>query len=319
MAKSVTTKESIDASPKAVGRRLRKIRIDQGLARGAAARSAGLTRRELARYERGRRHLRIGELRSIAGSCGVELDALLPPESLDSPLSFVETAARVEPWVPEDLTVQSLDSPDDPLDVLESLAPPPPAPPLQAETEVPETAWVTGTIVAANATIDHPHAGERGNARWAITGTASQGPDQSDQLAIEANIDFSGGPGFGVLVGARIDEAGRLSAYSFDVDPLSGGGGYVLRAWEQDRPHWWPLAGAAVADLADLFGPHTIAVALDHECLEAYVDGRSVLSVPTIKSRARSLGAGPCPGTGLGIIAWADSDLVVTGVRVAGR
>ncbi len=310
MTKSVTHEEAWGASSpapsrKALGRRLRAVRMDQGLGRGTAARSAGLTRRELARYERGRRHPRIGELRSIAGSCGVELDDLLPPTT--------------PPETPPDL-------PGGGYDPLDSPVPPPPGLrpeiPLPPERAVPETAWTTGTITVAEATIDHPHASDRGDARWAITDPpAADQPDHraGDALVIEADVDFSGGPGFGVLVGARIDSQGRLSAYSFDIDPLSGGGGYVLRAWDRDRPHWWPLAGSATPDLAQLFGTHTVKVALAHDHLEAGIDGHTVLSVPMIGSCARGAGATPARGRGLGIIAWADSDLTVAGVRIAGR
>ena len=55
---------------------LKALRRAHGLSRAEVARSAGLTRRELRRYERGRK-VTTAELRSIAGSCGVDVEELL--------------------------------------------------------------------------------------------------------------------------------------------------------------------------------------------------------------------------------------------------
>ncbi|HZP29629.1 MAG TPA: helix-turn-helix transcriptional regulator [Acidimicrobiia bacterium] len=55
---------------------LKALRRAHGLSRAQVARSAGLTRRELRRYERGRA-VSETDLRSIAGSCGVDVEDLV--------------------------------------------------------------------------------------------------------------------------------------------------------------------------------------------------------------------------------------------------
>src|SRR5690349_10312364 len=64
---------------------LKALRRAHGLSRAQVARSAGLTRRELRRYERGRQ-VSSAELRSIAGSCGVDVVDLLDGPDLDEVL-----------------------------------------------------------------------------------------------------------------------------------------------------------------------------------------------------------------------------------------
>jgi transcriptional regulator with XRE-family HTH domain len=66
-------------STRDLGRKLREVRRQLGLSRSHVARSAGLTRRELAAYERGRVVIPEGDLWCVAGSCGVEMAELLPP------------------------------------------------------------------------------------------------------------------------------------------------------------------------------------------------------------------------------------------------
>jgi transcriptional regulator with XRE-family HTH domain len=56
---------------------LKALRREHGLSRAQVARSAGLTRRELRSYERGRATIPDVDLRSIAGSCGVDVAELL--------------------------------------------------------------------------------------------------------------------------------------------------------------------------------------------------------------------------------------------------
>ena len=55
---------------------LRALRRAHGLSRAQVARSAGMSRRELRRYERGRT-VSESDLRSIAGSCGVDVADLV--------------------------------------------------------------------------------------------------------------------------------------------------------------------------------------------------------------------------------------------------
>jgi transcriptional regulator with XRE-family HTH domain len=66
---------------------LKAFRRSHGLSRAEVARSAGLTRRELRGYERGRRGgIPESDLRSIAGSCGVDPEDLLAGAACDKPL-----------------------------------------------------------------------------------------------------------------------------------------------------------------------------------------------------------------------------------------
>ena len=66
------------ATTSEVGRHLRTVRKAKGLSRAEVARSAGLTRRELAAYERGRIPVPDSDLWCLAGSCGVDVSELLP-------------------------------------------------------------------------------------------------------------------------------------------------------------------------------------------------------------------------------------------------
>jgi transcriptional regulator with XRE-family HTH domain len=70
--------EADDAGAEEQGVRvhLKALRRAHGLSRAQVARSAGMTRRELRRYERGR-GVSERDLRSLAGSCGVDVEALL--------------------------------------------------------------------------------------------------------------------------------------------------------------------------------------------------------------------------------------------------
>jgi transcriptional regulator with XRE-family HTH domain len=63
---------------KTIGRHLRSVRKAKGLSRSEVARSAGLTRRELAAYERGRTAVPDSDLWCLAGSCAVDVSELLP-------------------------------------------------------------------------------------------------------------------------------------------------------------------------------------------------------------------------------------------------
>jgi len=66
------------ALPRETGQRVRDARKHRNLPRRSVAVNAGFSTHELAAAERGRRALTVDELRSLAGSIGVELDALLP-------------------------------------------------------------------------------------------------------------------------------------------------------------------------------------------------------------------------------------------------
>ncbi len=90
VAKTVDRRPEAGSSPQDVGRQLRHVRRKQGLSRSEVARSAGLTRRELAAYERGRVDIPESDLWCLAGSCGVDVGELLPHRDklrVDSDLS----------------------------------------------------------------------------------------------------------------------------------------------------------------------------------------------------------------------------------------
>ncbi len=71
-----------------VGARVRTLRKRLGFHRRHVAHSAGLSTRELASVERGNRAPTINEVRSIAGSLGVEVEEFLSGVDVDQPLPF---------------------------------------------------------------------------------------------------------------------------------------------------------------------------------------------------------------------------------------
>jgi transcriptional regulator with XRE-family HTH domain len=77
--------DDVGADEQVVRVHLKALRREHGLSRAQVARSAGLTRRELRGYERGRVAIPEVDLRSIAGSCGVEVDELLSGAGADAP------------------------------------------------------------------------------------------------------------------------------------------------------------------------------------------------------------------------------------------
>ena len=104
-----------DLETSTVGARVRTARSRLRLRRGRVARNAGFSRRELASFERGRREMSVEEIRSLAGSLGIDVGELLPPDELnDNP-------------APSELRIEDvLEVPDD----LDGLAVLPPAEPL---------------------------------------------------------------------------------------------------------------------------------------------------------------------------------------------
>ncbi len=110
VAKTVEPPETDGRSSKDLGRQLRQVRRNQGLSRAEVARSAGLTRRELAAYERGRIVIPESDLWCLAGSCGVDVNELLPdrtPLRIGSGLSSLAMGDSIrrlrEPGQPDGL------------------------------------------------------------------------------------------------------------------------------------------------------------------------------------------------------------------------
>jgi hypothetical protein len=173
--------------------------------------------------------------------------------------------------------------------------------------------WRVGGIFPATATADDGAlALRRADARWALADIEAPG-----DFTIEAAVDFTAGAGFGVLFRASVDQTDRVSGYSFDVDPIAGGGGYLIRQWEDNRQHWRPLAQASVTDAAALFGRHTISVTLRADHLTVSVDNDTVLSVPGLSRLSVELGRPPCRGSSIGIQAWATTEVTIDSFQVA--
>src|SRR5262245_56006192 len=69
-------------SPRQLGKHLREVRRRKGLSLSEVARGAGLKRRELHAYEKGTVAIPDSDLFVLAGSCGVDVSELRPPQSL---------------------------------------------------------------------------------------------------------------------------------------------------------------------------------------------------------------------------------------------
>jgi hypothetical protein len=152
----------------------------------------------------------------------------------------------------------------------------------------------------------------RADARWALADIDAPG-----DFTVEAVVDFSAGAGFGILFRASVDESERVSGYSFDVDPIAGGGGYLVRQWEDNRQHWRPIAQAGVTDPTLLLGRHTVTVSLRADQLTVVVDNDTVLSVPALSRCSIELGRPPCRGIRVGVQAWATTEVTIDSFRVA--
>ena len=173
--------------------------------------------------------------------------------------------------------------------------------------------WRIGGIFPATAAADDGTlALRRADARWALADVQAPG-----DFIVEAVVDFTAGVGFGVLFRATADDTDRISGYSFDIDPIAGGGGYLLRQWEDNKQHWRPMAQASVTDPGRLFGRHLVAVTLRADQLTVTVDGDAALSLPSLTRSSIELGQAPCRGSGVGVQAWATTEVTVESSRVA--
>lgn len=173
--------------------------------------------------------------------------------------------------------------------------------------------WQIGGIFPATATADNgTFALRRADARWALTDLTAPG-----DCIIEAAYDLRAGSGFGIIFRASVDDGERITGYSFDIDPVAGGGGYLLRLWEDSRQHWRPLAQAPVADPARLYGRHAMRLALRADQLAVSVDGDIVLDVPALSRSTVELGRQPCRGERVGVQAWSTTEVTVESFRVA--
>ena len=201
-------------------------------------------------------------------------------------------------------------------------------------------AWrATDDPVAATGTIPAAPRFERANAQWQVGGAfpatamADDGtlalrprrrpvgahqPRPRRATASSTRTSTCGpDPGSGSCSAASVADDERITGYSFDMDPVAGGGGYLLRLWEGSRQHWRPLAHAPVTDPAMLFGHHVVRLTVRGDHLSALVDGDSVLELPALSRSTVELGREPCRGDRIGIQAWSTTEVTVESFRVA--
>jgi len=153
----------------------------------------------------------------------------------------------------------------------------------------------------------------RADERWALADVTTA-PD----FVVEVDVDFRSGPGLGVLFRASVDEAGRMSGYSFDIDPIYDGGGYLVRQWQADRELWNPIARVGAVDPSSMYGMLTVRLVVVDDRLVALVNGVEVLQVDNLKQTSTDQGREAATGDRVGIQAWSSSDLVIDTLRVAG-
>ncbi len=172
--------------------------------------------------------------------------------------------------------------------------------------------WQIGGVFPATAMADDGTlALRRADARWALTNLSADG-----DCIVEASYDLRTGSGFGIVFRASVTDD-RISGYSFDMDPIAGGGGYLVRLWDGSRQHWRPLAHAAVTDPARLFGHHVARLTVRGDQLSVDIDGDPVLEVPALSRATLEVGREPCRGDRVGIQAWATTEVTVESFRVA--
>ena len=74
---------TLTTNPKQLGKQLRAVRRRKGLSLSEVARGAGLSRRELVAYERGKVEIPESDLWVLAGSCGVDVSELVPERAVN--------------------------------------------------------------------------------------------------------------------------------------------------------------------------------------------------------------------------------------------
>jgi hypothetical protein len=154
----------------------------------------------------------------------------------------------------------------------------------------------------------------RADERWALASL-----QVADSYVMEVDVEFRSGPGFGVLFRADVDDDGRMSAYSFDIDPVYEGGSYLVRQWQADRELWNPIAHVPAVDPAAMYGNLVVRLVVDDERLVAYLNDVEVMTVDDLNQSSVERGREPATGPRVGVQAWSSSDLVVETLRVADR
>jgi transcriptional regulator with XRE-family HTH domain len=151
----------------------------------------------------------------------------------------------------------------------------------------------------------------RADERWALADLRC-----GDEFALEVALDFRSGPGFGVLFRADITD-GRMSGYSFDLDPIYDGGSFLVRQWQGDRELWNPIAHIPASDPSSLCGHLKIRLEVAGARIVALVNGDPVLSVDDLEQASAERGREGARGDRVGVQAWSSSDLVIETLRVA--
>ena len=128
---------------------------------------------------------------------------------------------------------------------------------------------------------------------------------------------FRAGAGFGLVFRGSIDGGERVSGYSFDLDPVASGGGYLVRLWDDSRQHWRPLAHTPITDPGQLYGHHVVRVTLRSDQLTVQVDDEPVLEIAALSRASVDAGREPCRGDRVGIQAWSTTEVTVESFRVA--
>ncbi len=154
----------------------------------------------------------------------------------------------------------------------------------------------------------------RADERWALADLKV-----SDRYLVEVEVEFRAGPGFGVLFRADVDGDGRMSAYSFDVDPVYEGGGFLVRQWQADRALWNPIAHVPAADPGSMYGNLTVRLEVLGERLVASVNNDVVMTVEDLEQSSIERGRTAPIGNRVGVQAWSSSDLVIETLRIADR
>ena len=152
----------------------------------------------------------------------------------------------------------------------------------------------------------------RADERWALADVTTA-PD----FVLEVDVDFRSGPGLGVLFRASVDNEGRMSGYSFDIDPIYDGGGFLVRQWLEDRELWNPIARVAAEDPNTMYGKLTVRLEVHGETLTASVNGTAVMTVHDLAQASVERDREAARGDRVGVQAWSSSDLVIDTLRVA--
>ncbi len=110
-----------------------------------------------------------------------------------------------------------------------------------------------------------------------------------------------------------------MSGYSFDIDPIYDGGGYLVRQWHADRELWNPIARVSGDDPDAMYGRLLVRLEVAGERLSAQVNGVEVLTVDDLQHESQERGRDAATGHRIGVQAWSSSDLVIDVARVAAR